>query len=91
MKINRILKKQAEEIIVYGENQGFSLISLIGKNVTVHHRNYKGKHYDILELEFDIDNKGNTISVFYETDPKEILQILGMEEDYFEKDKNKSI
>lgn len=43
MKINRILKKQAEEIIVYGENQGFSLISLIGKNVTVHHRNYKGK------------------------------------------------
>lgn len=91
MKITRLTQEMAEEIIVNGENQGFSYCKLAGEDTTVHHRNYKGKHYDILEMEIYAESIGKYVTVFYETDPKEILQILGLEEDYFEKDKSKSV
>lgn len=91
MKIERLTQERAAEIIVYGENQGFSYTKLCGENATIHHRNYEGEHYDIIEMELYIESQDEYVTVFYKADPKEILQILGLEEDYFEKDKSKSV
>ncbi len=76
MKLNKLPKEQAEKIIVYGKDKGFSMIKIKDIPLTIYHREYKDKHYDIAEMNTYITDKENTITTFYELDPEEVKQIL---------------
>lgn len=77
MKLNKLTKEQAEEIIVYGEDKAFSMITIKDIPLTIYHREYKGKHYDIAEMNTYIVYKEETITTFYQLDPEEVKKIIG--------------
>lgn len=96
MKLAKMTTKTAEHVIVYGKDLGFSMVKPAGISLTIYHREFEGEHYDIAEMNTETNNydeKGDPIVVttFYLLDPKEALQICGLEEDYFEKDTSKSV
>lgn len=88
MKLERLLRTEAEHIIVYGTDKGFSMVSIMDIPLTIYHREYEGKHYDIAEMNTDVekeDGEDETITTFYKLDPDEVLQILNLDKDYFKK------
>lgn len=71
MKLNRINSKEAENIIVYGEDKGFSVFTLNNDVYNVYHRVYNNKHYDILEMTVQ------DITLFYLLDHNECITMFG--------------
>lgn len=76
MKIKRLVKNEAENIIVNGENNGFSIIEFQGSPLTIYHRKYQNKHYEIAELIIHDENSSSEVVLFYELDPEEVTQLL---------------
>lgn len=93
MKLTKMTTKTTRYIIVYGEDKGFSLVKIKDIFLIVYHRELYDKHYDIAEMSIELeeyikDGKPEIATRYYLLDPKEALQICGLDEDYFEKDKN---
>lgn len=78
MKLNKISNELAEKIIVYAEeNKGFNVFTLNDNNYTIHHRVYKNKYYDILEMNTYVEDLDKIVTTFYILDPIEVKQLLG--------------
>lgn len=94
MKLERISEQEAQKYIVYGKDQGFSMVEPCGILMTIYHRIYDNKRYHIgaycviAHLE---DGEETQVTVYYMLDELEVTQLLGMEEDYFEKKQSKSV
>ena len=72
MKLVPIENELALKIITEGEPKSFTNFEYLGTNYTIFHRDFNGKHYDILELVgYDEVNK-KEISEFRVCDPKEL-------------------
>ena len=87
MKLNRISEQQAQEMIVYGKDKGFSIVEPAGVLLTIYHRIYKDKRYHIGAMMTTIhDKEGNEVDIptYYLLDELEVTQLIGMEADYFE-------
>ena len=76
MKIKRLVKKEAEDIIVNGKDRGFSIIEFQELPLTIYHREYQNKYYDIAELIIHEENSSSEVVLFYELDPEEVTQLL---------------
>lgn len=72
MKLNRISKQQAEHIIVYGQDKGFSMIKLMDEYYTIYHRIYEDIFYDILSMETTSDDMSESVTTFYILDSNEV-------------------
>lgn len=77
MKLKRIHNDQAENIIVNGSGRGFSQVKLVGRLVTIYHRIFNDKYYDIAEIPYYDDVNKKEIQIFYEFDKEEVKQLLG--------------
>lgn len=71
MKLNRMNSQEAEKIIVYGVDKGFSMFTLKEQDYTVYHRVYNSEHYDILEMTVQ------DITLFYLLDHNECITMFG--------------
>lgn len=94
MKLNKLTQQEAEKIIVYGKGGGFSMIKPANIPLTIYHRIYEGKRYHIAEMNthgFNGEGEEITVTTFYELDEKEVIQMLGLESDYFEKYQSESV
>lgn len=87
MKLTKITKQKAEHLIVYGKDQGFNILKIKDIPLTIYHREYENKHYDIAEMNTETtdNNTGEQIVVttYYLLDPQEVLQLFEYNEDYF--------
>lgn len=95
MKLERISEQEAQKYIVYGKDQGFSMIEPCGILMTIYHRIYEGKRYHIGAycVTAHLENGEKTqVTAYYILDELEVIQLTtGMEEDYFEKKQSKSV
>lgn len=76
MKLDRIPKQKAEQMIVYGEDKGFSMIKLGGEYYTIYHRVYENTFYDILQMETLSSNEQECVTTFYILDIQEVDMLL---------------
>ena len=69
--MKRIKSDFAKRIIVYGEGRGFSLARIVSDDIqpiTIYHRIYKNKKYDIAEIETYDYKTGEEETLYYEVD-----------------------
>ena len=77
MRLTTIKNELALKIITEGEPKSFTVFEYLGTNYTIFHRNFNGKHYDILELVgYDEANK-KEISEFRLCDSEELKSLFG--------------
>ena len=58
MRLTPIENKLALKIITEGESKSFTVFEYLGTSYTIFHRDFNGKHYDILEImAYDETNK----------------------------------
>ena len=80
MRMDRISRDEAEDIIVNGYGNGFSQIVLLGNLFTIYHRLYDNEYLNIAEVTYDfIDTceEERQVVMFYILDNSEVMDLLG--------------
>ncbi len=72
MKLTPISNEKALKIIIEGKDEAFTIFELEGKSYTIYHREFKGKHYDIIEIIVYDEKSNEEVSAFRLLDHKEV-------------------
>lgn len=81
MKLIPISNEEALKIIINGEDKAFTILNLKGTNYTIYHREYKNKHYDLIEIIVYDKENNEEISIFRLLDKEEVKILLKIGDD----------